>query len=171
MLPPWTKSYDKTRQHFKKQRCHFPGNGPYSQSYVFSSSHIHMWELNHKEGWALKNWCFQIVVLEKTLESPLDCKEIKLVNRKGNQSWIFIGRTIAEAEAPKLWPPDSKNCLTGKDWCWARLKAGEGDDRGWDGWMALLNQRTWVWANSGDGEGQESLVCCSPWVNKDSDTT
>ena len=103
-----------------------------------------------------KNWCFQTVVLEKTLERPLDYKEIKPVNLKGNHSWILIGRTDAEAEAPILWRPDAKNCLIGKDWCWARLKAGgEGDDRGWDGWMASLTQWTWTWANSGRWWGTE----------------
>ena len=88
---------------------------PYSQSYGFSSSHVWMWELDHKESWAPKNWCFWTVVLETTLESPLDWKEIKPINPKGNQSWIFIGRTDAEAETPILWPPDAKNWLTGKD--------------------------------------------------------
>ena len=92
----------------KKQRYHFADKGPYSQSYGFSSSHVWMWELDHKEGWAPKNWCFWTVVLEKTLESPLDCKEIKPVNHKGNQSWIFIGRTAAEAETPIFWPPDGR---------------------------------------------------------------
>ena len=92
--------------------------GPYSQSYGFSSSHVWMWELNHKEGWVLKKLCFWTVVLETTLESPLDCKEIKLVNPKGNQSWIFVGRTDAETEAPVLWPPDAnsleKSLMVGK---------------------------------------------------------
>ena len=86
-----------------------------SQSYNFSSSHVWMWELDYKESWALKNWCFWTVVLKKTLESPLDCKEIKPVNHKGNHSWIFIGGTDAEAETPVLWPPDVKNWLIGKD--------------------------------------------------------
>ena len=89
--------------------------GPYSQRYGFSSSHVWMWELDHKESWAPKNWCFWTVVLGKTLESPFECKEIKPVNPKGNRSWIFIGRTDAEAEAPILWPPDAKNWLTRKD--------------------------------------------------------
>ena len=88
---------------------------PSSQSYGFSSSHVWMWELDHKESWAPKNWCFRTVVMEKTLGSPLDCKEIQLVYPKGNQSWKFIGRTDAEAETPKLWPPDGKNWLIGKD--------------------------------------------------------
>ena len=119
---------------------------------------VQMWESDSHsvmsiDGWALKNWCFWTVVLEKTLESPLDCKEIKPVNPKGNQPWIFIGRTEAEAEAPILWPPDGifKSLLSWKrPWCWERLKAGgERDDRGWDDWMASLSQWTWVWADSG----------------------
>ena len=107
-----------------------------------------MWELDHKENWALKNWCIWIMVLEKTLESPLDCKESKSVHPKGNQSWIFIGRTDAEAEVPILWPPDGKSWQDEKTW--ERLKAaGEGDNRGWDGWMASLTGWTWIWASSG----------------------
>jgi len=98
----------------KKQRHYFANKSPSSQSYGFSSSHVWMWELEYKESWTLKNWCFWTVVLEKTLESPLDCKEIQLVYPKGNQPWIFIGRTDAEAETPILWPPDAKNWLLGK---------------------------------------------------------
>ena len=118
---------------------------------VFFSSHVQMWELDYKEGWAPKNWCFWTVVLEKTLESPLDCKEIQPVHPKGNQSWLSIGRTDVEAETPILWPSDGKSWLIGKrPWCWERLRAGgEGDDRGWDGWMASPTQWTWVWVNSG----------------------
>ena len=107
-----------------------------SQGYGFSRSHVWMWELDHKERWVPKNWCFQTVVLEKTLESPLDCKEIKPVHPKGNQSWIFIERTDAEAETPILWPPDGKSQSTHwkRPWCWGRLRAGgEGDHKGWDG--------------------------------------
>ena len=115
MLAPWKKSYDQPRQHIKKQRHYFANKGPSSQSFGFSSSHVWMWELDHKERWAPKNWCLWTVVLEKTLESPLDRKEIKPLNPKGNQSWIFIGRTDARAEAPILWPPDVKNWLIGKD--------------------------------------------------------
>ena len=120
------------------------------QGYSFSSSHIQMWELDHKEGWALKNWCFRTMVWEKTLESPLDCKEIKPVNPKGNQFWIFIGRTDAEAETPILWSPDMKNWLigkdpdAGKDW----RQEEEGMDRGRDGWMASMTRWTRVWASS-----------------------
>ena len=108
------ESYDKPRR-IKKQKHHFANKCPDSQSYGFSSRHVQMWELDHKEGWAQKNWCFWTVVLEKTLESSLDCKEIKSVNTKWNQPWIFIERTVAEAEAPILWPPDVKSQLIGKD--------------------------------------------------------
>ena len=99
----------------KKQRHHFVGKDLCSQTYGYSSSHVLVWELDHKESWAQNNWCFQILVLHKTLESPLDCKEIKPVNPKGYQPWIFIGRIDAEAEAPILWPPDMKSQLIGKD--------------------------------------------------------
>ena len=109
-----------------------------------------MWELDCEESWVPKNCCFWTVVLEKTLESPLDSKEIQLVHPKGNQSWIFIGRTDAEAETPLLWPPDVKELTHLKrPWCWERLKVGgERDNRGWDGWMASLTRWTWVWASS-----------------------
>ena len=111
-LAPWERNYDKSRQCIKKQRHHFANKGLYSQNYDFSSSHVWMWELNHKEAWASKNRCLQIVVLEKTLESPLDYKEI---NPKGNQPWLFIVRTDAEAEAPILWTSVAKSQLIGKD--------------------------------------------------------
>ena len=117
---------------FKKQKHNFADKGPYSQSYGFSSSHVWMWELNHKEGWGPKNLCFQKVVLEKTLESPLDCKEVKPVHPKGNQPQIFIGRTDAEAEAAVLWLPDAKSQLIGKDPDTGKTKAGEWGNRGWD---------------------------------------
>ena len=112
---PWKKSNDKPRQRIKKQRYHFAYKGPCSQSYGYCSSQIHMWELDNKKGWAPKNWCLQIVVLEKTLESPLDCKEIKPVNPKRHQSCIFIGRRDVEVEAPRPWPPYAKGWLIGKD--------------------------------------------------------
>ena len=111
-LAPGKKRYDQPGQHIKKQRHYFANKGPSSQSYGFSSSHVEMWELDYKESWVLKNWCFWTVVLEKTLESPLHCKEIQPLHPKGDQSWIFIGRT--DAEAPILWPPDAKNWLIGK---------------------------------------------------------
>ena len=114
-LASWKKNYDQHTQHIKKQRHYFTNKGPSSQSYGFSSSHVWMWELDCKESWALKNWCFWTVVLEKTLESPLDCKEVQLVHPKGDQSWVLIGRTDVEAETPILWPPDAKSWLLGKD--------------------------------------------------------
>ena len=114
MLAPWKKSFDKLRQYIKKQRHHFANKGLFSQSYVFFSSHVSMWELDH-EVWVPKIWCFQTVVLEKTPESPLDCNEIKPVNLKGNQSWIFNIRTDAEADTPVLWLHDAKSWFTGKD--------------------------------------------------------
>ena len=147
-LATWKESSDKPVQCIKKQRCHFADKGLYSQSYGFSRSHVWIWEWDHKEGWQPKNWCFWIVMLEKTLESPLDRKGIKSVNPKGNQSWIFIRRTYAEALI--LWPPDVKSWLTGKDpdagkdWRWE----GKGQQR-WDGWRASLTQWTWIRANSG----------------------
>ena len=114
-LAPWKKSYDQPRQHIKKQRHYFANKCPSGQSYGFSSSHVWMWELDYKESWAPKNWCFWTIVLEKTLKSLLDCKEIQQVHSKGNQSWIFLGRIDAEGETPIHWPPDAKNWLIGKD--------------------------------------------------------
>ena len=147
-----------------KSRHYFANKGPSSQGYDFSSGHVWMWELDYKESWVPKNWCFWTMVLEKTLENLLDWKEIQPFHPKENQSWIFIGKTDVEAETPILWPPDAKNWLTRKDpdagkdwrreekgmteerpWCWERLKAGgEGDDRGWDDWMASLTRWTRV---------------------------
>ena len=142
MLAPWKKSYNKPRQHVKKQRHYFANKDLSCQSYGFHSSHVWMWELDNRESWVLKNWCFWTVVLEKMLESPLDCNKIKPVNPK-DQSWIFIARTDAESI---LWPSDAKNWLIGKE----RLKAGgEWDNRGWDGGMASLSRWTRVWASSG----------------------
>ena len=122
--------------------------GPSSQSYGFSSGHVWMWELDCEESWALKNWCFWTVVLEKTLEHPSDCKEIKLVHSKGNQSWIFIGRTDAKAEAPILWPPDAKNWLIGKDpdagKDWGQEEKGTTEDE-MVGWHHRLNWLVFGW--------------------------
>ena len=147
-LAPWKKSYDQPRQHIQKKRHYFANKGPSSQSYSLSSSHIWMWELDYKESWVLKNWCFWTVVLEKTLESLLDSKEIQPVNPKGNQSWIFIGRTDAEAETPLATWYEERTHLK-RPWHWERLKVGgEADDRGWNGWMASPTQWTWVWVDS-----------------------
>ena len=147
MLSPWKKSYYKPRQCIKEWRHPFANKSLYSQRYgfVFSSSYVQMWELDLQEGWVLKNWCFQIVMLEKTVENPLDHKEIKPVNPKWNSPWIFTGRTDAEAEAPIVWPPDVKSRLIGKAPDAGRRRRG---DRGRDGWMASPTPLTWIWANS-----------------------
>ena len=150
MLTPWKESYDQPREHIKKQRHYFVNKGPSSQSYGFSSGHVWMGELDRKEGWVPKNWCFWIVVLEKTLQSPLDFKEIQLVNSKRNQSWTFIEGLMLKLKLQYLaiWWEEPTHWK--RPWCWERLKAGgEGDDRGWDGWMASLTRRTWVWASYG----------------------
>ena len=137
MLTPWKESYDQPREHIKRQRHYFANKGLPSQGYGFSSGHVWMWELDYKESWAPKNWCFWIVVLEKILESPLDCKEIQPVHPKENQSWIFIGRTDAEAETPMFWPPDMKSVLiwkdpdAGKDWRWEEKGMTEDEVVGW----------------------------------------
>ena len=165
------ESYDQHRQHIIKQRHYLANKGPHSQSYVCSISQVWIWELDHKEGWVSKNWCFWIVVLEKTLESPLDYKEVKPISPKRNQSWIFIGRTDAEAETPILWPHVVKRWLTGKD----PGKDGRQEEKG-----ATENEMVeWYhWLNGnefgqalGNGEGQGRLACCSPWVCKKSDMT
>ena len=165
MLIPWKNSYDKPRQHIKKQRHYFPDKSPSSQSYGFSSSHVWMWGLDHKESWVLKNWCFWIVVLEKTLESLLVFKEIKPDNPKGNQSWISIGKTDAKAKAPIRWPPDVKNWLIGKDpdagKDWRQKEKGTTEDE-MVGLYHQLNGHELEQA-LGFGDGQGSLASCSPW--------
>ena len=171
MLAPWKKSYDKPRQRIEKQRHYFANKGPSSQSYGFSSSHVWMWELDHKESWALKNLRFWTVVLEKILESPWDCK-IKPVNPEGNQSWIFTGRTDAEAEVPILWPLDAKSQLfgedpdAGKEWRQEKCTIGE-EMVGWHHWLSVHELKK----TPGDGEGQGSLSWCNPWGCKGPDMT
>ena len=157
----------------KKQTHFFANKGLSSESCGFSSSHVWMWELDYKESWVPKNWCSWTVVLEKTLESPLDCKEIQPVHPKGDQSWIFTGRTNAEAEAPRLWPPHAKNQLIGKDpdagKCWRREEKGTtGVEMVW--WHHRHNGHELEQA-PGVGDGQRSLVCCSPWGHKELDMT
>ena len=168
MLAPWKKSYDKPRQHIKKQRYYFADKDPSSESYQLSSSHVWIWELDHKESWVLKNWHFWTVVLEKTLESPLDYKEIKPVNPKGNQSWIFIGKIDAEVEAPILWPPDVKNWLIGKDP--DAGKDGGQEEKGTTedeivGWHHQLDGDEFEQA-PGAGDGQGSLCTAVYGVTK-----
>ena len=148
-----------------------PIKGSSSQIYGFLSSYVWMWELDYKERWAPKNWCFWTVVLEKTLESPLDCKKIQAVHPKGDQSWIFTGRTDVEAETPILWPPDVKNWLIGKDpdagKDWRQEEKGMTEDEMvvWHHW---LNGHGFGWT-PGVGDGQGGLACCSPWCHKESD--
>ena len=173
MLAPWKKSYDQPRQHIKKQRYYFANKGPSSQSFGFPSSHVWIWELDYKESWAPKNWCFCTVVLEKTLESTLDSKEIQSVHPRRNQSWIFIGRTDAIAETPIFWPPDAQNWLIGKDpdaekdW-WQEEKGTTEDEM--VGWHHQLNGHGFGWT-PGVGDGQGCLACCSSWGRKELDTT
>ena len=152
------------RQHLKKQRHYFANKGPSSQGYGFSSGHVWMWEMDYKENWAPKNWCFWTVVLEKTLDSLLNIKEIKPVHSNEDQSWVFIGRIDVEAETPILWPPHAKSWLFEKIWCWEWLRAeGEGDNKGWDGWMAYrFNRHGFGWTLEA-GYWQGGLVCCGSW--------
>ena len=148
MLTPWKESYDKSRQHIKKQRHYFANKGPTSQGYGFSSGHVYMWELDYKESWAPKNWCFRTVVWRRLLRVPWTA-------RRSNQSilkekdwsdwkdwcWSWNSNTLAN------WCKELTDLK--RPWCWERLRAGEGDDRGWDGWMASLTRGTWVWVNAG----------------------
>ena len=168
MLAPWKISYDQPRQHIKKQRHYFANKSLSSQSYGFSSSHVWMWELDHKEGWAPKNWCFQTLVLEKTPDSPLDWKEIKPVNPKGYKPWIFIGRTEAEAEAPILWSLDVKNWLSRKDpdavKDWRQGEKGTTEDET-VGWHHRLKGHEFKWA-PGVGDGQEAWHAAVHGVGK-----
>ena len=169
---PWKKSYDQPRQHIKKQRHYFANKGPSSQGYGFSSSHVWMWELDYKESWVLKNWCFWTVVLEKTLESPLDCKKIQPVHSKGDQSWVFIGRTDVEAETPIIWPPDA-NWLIWKDSdagkYWGKEEKGMPEDE-MVGRHHQFNGREFEWT-PGVGDGQGGVACCSSWGHRELDTT
>ena len=169
-ITPWKESYDQPRQHINKQRHYFVNNCPSSQGYGFSSSHVWMWELDYKESWVPKNWCFWTVVLEKTLESPLDCKDIQPVHSQGDQSWVFIGRTDVEAEIPILWPPDVKSWLIGKDpdagKDWGQKK-GTTEDKMF-GWHHWLNGHGFGWT-PGVGDGHGGLVCCSSRGHKESD--
>ena len=164
----WKESYDQPKQHIKKQRHYFADKGPSSQGYGFSSSHVWMWELDSKESWAPKNLCFWTMVLEKTLESPLNFKEIQPVHPKGDQSWVFIGRFDVEGETPILWPPDVKSLLiwkdpdAGKDW--GQEEKGMTEDE-MVGWHHRLNGHEFGCA-PGVGVGQGSLACCSSWVTK-----
>ena len=157
----------------EKQRYYFANKGPSSQGYGFSSGHVWMWELHCEESWVLKNWCFWTVVLEKTLESPLDCKEVQPVHPKGDQSWVFIGRTNAKAETPIFCPPHVKSWLIGKgpnagrDWGQEEKGTTEDEIVGWHHW---LNGHEFGWTMRVD-DGQGGLAYCCSWHRKESDTT
>ena len=173
MLAPWKKSYNQPRQYIKKQRHYFANKVLSSQSYGFSSSHVWVWEMDYKESWVPKNWCFWTVVLEKTLERPLDCKEIQPVHSEGDQPWDFFGGNDAKAETPVLWPPHAKSWLIGKDSDagrdWGQEEKGTTEDEmvRWHHWLDRheFEQAPEV------GDGQGSLACCSPWGRKESDMT
>ena len=171
MLTPWKESYDQPRYHIQKQRRYFANKVLSSQGYGFSSSHVWMWELDSKENWEPKNWRFWTVVLEKTLESPLDCKEIQPVHPKGDQSWVFIGRT--DAETPILWPPDAKSWLIGTDpdagSDWGQEEKGTTEDE-MAGWHHRLDGHEFEWT-PGVGDGQGGLKCCDSWGCKELDRT
>ena len=179
MPTPWKGGYDQPRQQkakillffIKKQRSYFANKCSCSQGYGFSNSHVWMWELDYRESWVLKNWCFWTVVLEKTLESPLDCKEIQPVHPKGDQSWVIIGRSDVEAETAIFWPSDVKSWLIGKDPVagkdWGQEKGTIEDEMvGWHHW---LNGHEFGWA-PGVGVGQGGLACCSSLGREESDT-
>ena len=173
MLPPWKESFDQPRQHIKNQRHYLANRAPLSQGYGFSSGHVWMWELDYKESWMLKNWCFWTVVLEKTLESPLNCKEIQPVHQKGDQSWVFIGRTDVEAETPILWPPDAKSWLVWKDsdvGTGLRQKEKGTTEDEMVRWHHRHNGHGFGWT-PGVGDEQGGLEYCDWWGHKESDIT
>ena len=163
MHASWKKSCDQPGQHIKKQRHHFANKGPSSQSYDSSTSHVWMWELDYKESWVLKNWCFRTVVLEKTLESPLDCKEIQPVHPKGNQSWVFTGRTDVEVKSWLIW----KDPGAGKDWGQEEKRITEDE---MVGWHHQVSGHRFV-CIPGVGDGQGGLACWGSWNHKELDTT
>jgi len=167
------ESYDQPRQHIEKQRHFFTNKGPCSQGYGFSSGPVWMWELDYKERWMLKNWCFWTMVLEKTLESLFDCKEIQIVHPKGDQSWMFIGRTDVDAETPILWPSDATSWLIWKDPDAGKYRGQEEKGTTED---EMVGRHHWLsghgfWSTSVVGDGQGGLACCSSWSRKESDTT
>ena len=174
MLTPWKEGYDQPRHHIKKQRYYFANKGLSCQGYGFSSGHIWVWELDYKESWVLKNWWFWTVVLEKTLESPLDCKEIQPVHAKEISPGCSLEGLMLKLKLQYfghlMWRANSleKTLMLG------RLRAGgEGDDRGRDGWMASPTWRTWVWVDSGSWwwTGKPGMLVCGSWGCKELDTT
>ena len=173
MLTPWKETYDQPRQHIKKQRQYFANKGPSSQGYGSSSGHVWMWELDYKKAECWRIDAFELWCWRRLLRVPLDCKEIQPVHPKGDQSWVFIGRTVIEAGTPILWPPDAKSWLiwkdsdAGKDWGQEEKGTTEVE---MVGWHHRLNGNGFEWT-LGIGDGQGGLVCCSSWGCKESDTT
>ena len=174
MITSWQESDDKPRPYVEKQRHYSASKDSYSQGYGLPTSQVQLWELDHKESRTPKNWHLQTVVLEKASESPLDSKEIKLINLNANQLWILDGRADAEAEAPVFWSSDMNSQLigkvpdTGRDWGRRRIKkVSEGEMAGWHHWHNGRERGQTL----GDGEGQEGLTHCSPWGHKESKTT
>ena len=173
MLAAWKRSYDQPRQHIIKQRHYFANKGLSSQGYGFSSGHVWIWKLDCEESWVPKNWCFWTTVLEKTLESPLDCKEIQPVHSEGDQSWVFFGGNDAKAETPVLWPPHVKSWPIGKDSDagrdWGQEEKGTTEDEmaGWHHWLDGHEFE----GTLGVGDGQRGLACCDSWDLKESDAT
>ena len=180
MLAPWRKSYDQPRQHIKKQRHYFGNKGLSSQRYGFSSGHVLMWQLEYNESCVQKNWCFWTVVLGKTLENPLDCKEIQLAHPKGDLSWPFIGSTDAKAETPILWPVDAKNWITekdpdaGQDWRWEEKGTTEHEMVGWYHLMDMspirlqelvMDRESWRTAVHGVAKSRTQLNWLRLWKN------
>ena len=168
MLTPWKESYDQLRQHIQKQRRYFANKGLSSQGYGFSSGHVWMWKLDCEEGWAPKNWSYWTLVLEKTLESPMDYKESQPVHSEWDQAWDFCGGNDAKAETPVLWPPHVKSWFIGKDSDagrdWGRRRRGRQRMR----WLDGISGSEWT---PGVGGGQGALACCDSWSRKESDTT
>ena len=173
MLTPWKKNYGQPRQHIQKKRRYFANIGRSSQGYGFFSGHGWMWMLDCEENWAPKNWCFWPLVLEKSLESPLDCKEIQPVHCKGDRSWVFFGRSDAKAETPILWPPPVKSWLIWKDpdvrRDWGQEEKGRTEDE-MARWHHQLNGHEFEWT-PGVGDGQRGLACCNSWGLKELDMT
>ena len=172
MLTPWKERYDQPRQQIQKQRCYFVNKGLSSQGYFFPS-HVWMWELDCEESWVPKNWCFWTVMFEKTLESPLDCKEIQPVHSESDQPWDFFGRSDAKAETSIFWPPHAKTWLTGKDHDagknWGQEEKGMIEDK-MVGWHHRLNGHGFGWT-LGVGDGQGGLAYWGSWGHKELDTT
>ena len=169
---PWKASYEQPRQHIKKQRHYFANKGPSSQRYGFSSSHIRMWQLDRKESWMLNNWCFELWCWRRLLRVPWTARRSNQSILKENSPECSLEELMLQLKLQYFGHLMQRADSFERPWCWERLKAGEGDDRGWDGWMASPTQWTWVWVNSGSWvDGQGGLACCGSWDRKESNMT